>query len=81
MNDRDVVGLFIATLRPLVIQVDVQVPRGIHTDCLLNYETIKYFGGEEHEGNRYREAFREYQILEYKMTSNCTTCLFHVPAD
>ncbi|EDR09151.1 uncharacterized protein LACBIDRAFT_249450, partial [Laccaria bicolor S238N-H82] len=41
--------------------------RGIHTDCLLNYETVKYFGGEEHEGGRYREAIREYQALEYKV--------------
>ncbi|KAF9484487.1 hypothetical protein BDN70DRAFT_989577 [Pholiota conissans] len=41
--------------------------RGIHTDCLLNYETVKYFGGEEHEGQRYSEAIREYQALEYKV--------------
>ncbi|CAA7259242.1 unnamed protein product [Cyclocybe aegerita] len=43
------------------------VTRGIHTDCLLNYETVKYFGGEEHEGERYAEAIREYQALEYKV--------------
>ncbi|RDB25444.1 Heavy metal tolerance protein [Hypsizygus marmoreus] len=43
------------------------ITRGIHTDCLLNYETVKYFGGEEHEGERYREALREYQALEYKV--------------
>ncbi|KAH9485276.1 ATP-binding cassette sub-family B member 6, mitochondrial [Psilocybe cubensis] len=41
--------------------------RGIHTDCLLNYETVKYFGGEEHEGRRYSEAIQEYQALEYKV--------------
>ena len=41
--------------------------RGIHTDCLLNYETVKYFGGEQHEGERYREAIRDYQALEYKV--------------
>ena len=45
------------------------VTRGIHTDCLLNYETVKYFGGEEHEGNRYREAIKEYQVMEYKVMS------------
>lgn len=45
-----------------------QATRSIHTDCLLNYETVKYFGGEEHEGARYREALREYQALEYKVT-------------
>lgn len=43
------------------------ITRGIHTDCLLNYETVKYFNGEEHEGERYREAIREYQALEYKV--------------
>ncbi|TFK75330.1 hypothetical protein BDN72DRAFT_954958 [Pluteus cervinus] len=43
------------------------VSRGIHTDCLLNYETVKYFNGEEHEGNRYREAVNQYQIMEYKV--------------
>ncbi|KAJ3574661.1 hypothetical protein NP233_g1629 [Leucocoprinus birnbaumii] len=43
------------------------VTRGIHTDCLLNYETVKYFNGEEHEGERYREAIQEYQALEYKV--------------
>ncbi|KAG4070087.1 hypothetical protein HA402_006799, partial [Bradysia odoriphaga] len=42
------------------------VTRGIHTDCLLNYETVKYFNGEEHEGARYRDALREYQGLELK---------------
>lgn len=41
--------------------------RGIHTDCLLNYETVKYFGGEEHEGARYNDAIREYQVLEAKV--------------
>ncbi|KAF9451287.1 hypothetical protein P691DRAFT_787477 [Macrolepiota fuliginosa MF-IS2] len=43
------------------------ITRGIHADCLLNYETVKYFSGEEHEGERYREAVREYQALEYKV--------------
>ncbi|KAJ7078899.1 hypothetical protein B0H15DRAFT_859656 [Mycena belliarum] len=43
------------------------VTRGIHADCLLNYETVKYFGGEEHEGERYRQAIAEYQELEYKV--------------
>ena len=43
--------------------------RGIHTDCLLNYETVKYFNGEQHEGERYREAIRQYQGFEYKVMS------------
>ncbi|KAJ6495556.1 mitochondrial half-size ABC transporter [Mycena vitilis] len=43
------------------------VTRGIHADCLLNYETVKYFGGEVHEGERYRHAVAQYQELEYKV--------------
>jgi len=66
MNERDVVG-------PSSLHApkshQVQVTRGIHTDCLLNYETVKYFSGEEHEGDRYRDAVREYQGLEYKVIS------------
>lgn len=45
------------------------ITRGIHTDCLLNYETVKYFGGEERESERYQEAIRNYQVLEYKVMS------------
>lgn len=44
-----------------------QITRGIHTDCLLNYETVKYFNGEEHEGERYRDALLQYQALEYRV--------------
>ncbi|KAG8936275.1 hypothetical protein FRC02_003211 [Tulasnella sp. 418] len=47
------------------------VTRGIHTDCLLNYETVKYFGGEAHEAERYRKAIEEYQVLEYKVIGEC----------
>lgn len=43
--------------------------RGIHTDCLLNYETVKYFNGEQHEGERYREAILQYQSFEYRVMS------------
>jgi ATP-binding cassette subfamily B (MDR/TAP) protein 6 len=43
------------------------ITRGIHTDCLLNYETVKYFGGEQHEAERYRSAIRDYQVLEYRV--------------
>ena len=43
------------------------VTRGIHTDCLLNYETVKYFNGEQHEGERYRAALASYQALEYRV--------------
>ncbi|KAJ7502784.1 hypothetical protein B0H11DRAFT_1986327 [Mycena galericulata] len=43
------------------------VTRGIHADCLLNYETVKYFGGEEHEAQRYSVAIGQYQALESKV--------------
>lgn len=47
----------------------IQITRGIHTDCLLNYETVKYFGGEVHESERYADAIRDYQVLEYRVIS------------
>ncbi|KAG2358302.1 ABC transporter type 1, transmembrane domain-containing protein [Suillus spraguei] len=40
------------------------ITRGIHTDCVLNYETVKYFGGEEYETKRYAEVIGEYQSAE-----------------
>lgn len=43
------------------------VTRGIHTDCLLNYETVKYFGGEEYEAQRYADAIGEYQTFEKRV--------------
>jgi ABC-type transport system involved in Fe-S cluster assembly fused permease/ATPase subunit len=45
----------------------LQITRGIHTDCLLNYDTVKYFNGEEHENKRYRDSIRSYQTLEYRV--------------
>ncbi|KAG1724270.1 hypothetical protein EDB19DRAFT_2028878 [Suillus lakei] len=46
------------------------VIRGIHADCLLNYKTVKYFGGEEYEAQRYTEAIGEYQSLERSFSLN-----------
>jgi len=34
---------------------------------LLNYETVKYFGGEEYEAQRYAEAIGEYQTFEKRV--------------
>ncbi|KAH9987023.1 hypothetical protein BJV74DRAFT_951775 [Russula compacta] len=45
------------------------ISRGIHTDCLLNYETVKYFNGEEYESDRYRESIMNYQTLEYRVVT------------
>ncbi|KAH9924903.1 uncharacterized protein B0H18DRAFT_1010688 [Fomitopsis serialis] len=53
-------------LRRQMVDRDV-ITRGIHTDCLLNYETVKYFCGEQHEADRYSDAIRAYQSLEYKV--------------
>ncbi|MBI1207771.1 MAG: ATP-binding cassette domain-containing protein [Azospirillum sp.] len=35
-------------------------------DSLLNYETVKYFGNEEHEANRYDQALRSYEKAAVK---------------
>ena len=32
---------------------------------------MKYFGGEEHEGERYRKSINKYQALEYQVISMC----------
>ena len=32
-------------------------------DSLLNYETVKYFGNEEHEASRYDAAMRNYENM------------------
>ncbi|KEP47157.1 vacuolar ABC heavy metal transporter (HMT1) [Rhizoctonia solani 123E] len=53
-------------LRRQMVDADVAT-RGIHTDSLLNYETVKYFGGEEHEGERYRDAITRYQKFEIRV--------------
>lgn len=52
-----------------------QITRGIHTDCLLNYETVKYFVGEAYEGERYASAIRDYQDLEYRVICVSSTLL------
>jgi len=67
MNDRDIVSIAFGTCDKNFILK--QITRGIHTDCLLNYETVKYFNGERHEGERYADALHEYQVLEYKVIS------------
>ena len=35
-------------------------------DSLLNFETVKYFGNEEHEARRYDEALRAYEAASVK---------------
>ena len=71
MNERDVVRRFAFKQKHYFIDCTVQVTRGIHTDCLLNYETVKYFNGEQHETERYTDAIRQYQSVEYKVLGMC----------
>ncbi|MCB1742017.1 MAG: ABC transporter ATP-binding protein/permease, partial [Gammaproteobacteria bacterium] len=35
-------------------------------DSLLNFETVKYFGNEQHEAHRYDEALRAYEVASVK---------------
>ncbi|WP_333839823.1 ABCB family ABC transporter ATP-binding protein/permease [Pelomicrobium sp.] len=39
-------------------------------DSLLNYETVKYFGNEEHEARRYDENLRRYEAAAVKSTTS-----------
>ncbi|KAG1719117.1 ABC transporter type 1, transmembrane domain-containing protein [Suillus lakei] len=47
------------------------VTRGIHMDCLPNYEIVKYFGGEECEAQSYMEAIGEHQSSERRAAHEC----------
>ena len=35
-------------------------------DSILNYETVKYYGNEDLERRRYRDAIGDYQVKERK---------------
>lgn len=39
-------------------------------DSLLNFETVKYYNGEEYEVNRFGDSIDEYQNAEYKSVSS-----------
>jgi ABC-type transport system involved in Fe-S cluster assembly fused permease/ATPase subunit len=43
------------------------------SDSLLNYETVKYFNNEIHEGNVYDTALKEYQTMAIKTASSLST--------
>lgn len=40
----------------------------VKSDSMMSYETVKYFGAEDYEFERYRSAVRVYQKAEYKVT-------------
>ncbi|XP_076031730.1 ATP-binding cassette sub-family B member 6-like isoform X1 [Oratosquilla oratoria] len=44
-------------------------------DSLLNFETVKYYGAEEYEVSRYRDAVLLYQVEEWK--SNASLCFLN----
>ncbi len=39
-------------------------------DSLLNYETVKYFGNEEHEAERYDKALKRYETAAVRNTTS-----------
>jgi len=45
-------------------------------DSLLNYETVKYFGNETHEGRRYEESLAGYQNAALKAQSSLSLLNF-----
>lgn len=45
-------------------------------DSLLNYETVKYFNNENHEGNRYEESLLGYQKATLKATTSLSVLNF-----
>lgn len=46
--------------RQMNLAENEQRTRGV--DSLLNFETVKYYGAEEYEVNRYRESLLNYQV-------------------
>lgn len=41
--------------------------RQLHTDALMNVESVKFFGAEEYENTRYSSALHKYQKAELKV--------------
>ena len=42
------------------------------TDGLLNFETVKYFNAEEHEGDRFEKALTHYKKVSIKLSLSLT---------
>ncbi|CAI4232431.1 unnamed protein product [Auanema sp. JU1783] len=42
----------------------------IGTDSLLNYETVKYYGNEDYEVNRFKESIESFQVAEWKAAAS-----------
>jgi ABC-type transport system involved in Fe-S cluster assembly fused permease/ATPase subunit len=45
-------------------------------DSLINYETVKYCGNEEHEVKRYDECMHKYQVTPRKMHGGLTCSVY-----
>ena len=39
-------------------------------DSLINYETVKFFGNEKHEANKYKNYLKEYENESIKVQSS-----------
>ena len=50
-----------------------QRARGV--DLLLNFETVKYYGAESYEVNRYQEALLSYQVTDRESVCVCV-CVY-----
>lgn len=46
------------------------VSRAIHTDVLLNWETVKSYNNENWEADRYNLSLRDYQGVEWKVSAS-----------
>jgi len=49
---------------------------GRSTDSLLNYETVKFFGNETHEGDRYDSSLAKYQAASLRSQSSLSALNF-----
>jgi ATP-binding cassette subfamily B (MDR/TAP) protein 6 len=54
-------------LRREMVDRDVKV-RGITSDVLTNWESVKYFTAEQRESARFQDAVRDFQVTEAKVT-------------
>ena len=53
-----------------------QITRGIHTDCLLNYEMVKSFNGEEYKGEHYCDSIKNYHVSTLCVCTHLSTAFF-----
>ena len=64
-----------STIKKDMIALDNKAA-GKVSDSLLNYETIKYFGNEVHEGSTYETTLQKYQKMALKAASSMSALNF-----